>query len=237
MPLKMRRTTSYHKVEKKSRTSQPSKSSTTTTLVRELLGAQETKYLDNWVQLSGGTMSRAGSVVDLGLIAEGSDFNQRIGRRIKLKYLQYDIRVSCVTADTPDTRLPIHWTWHLVLDRQPNGTPATVANILDSTVITNGPLRMKNIGVFNERFQILKTEKGFIQPVFTNTASVAVPGSYASDSCQCHGGLVIKEIMQYGGSTASTPTTNDIYLVYMSDDPNDNAIAIEAGIRIAYTDM
>lgn len=198
---------------------------TTQKLVRELIGNQETKYVENY---SIGT-DMASAVAPINNIAEGSDVNNRIGRKVKGKYIQVDVMINI--ANYGNTYSPVGWIWHIVQDRQPNGTAATYTTIFDTTTLQQYPF--KNLANYAERFNILKTETGFISP--TNNANTGL--GMCSNNLHVRAYIPFKEIVQFGGTTSSVPTTNAIYLVWSSDETVSGGVQIQYGTRFCYHDV
>jgi hypothetical protein len=91
-------------------------------------------------------------------IGAGTEFNQRNGRNIIGKYLQYDINLwPPATAGNFDA-------YHVafVCDKLPAGTAPTYAQIYDTSVNPVG-VCFKNIASYGDRFAVLKTMKGTVQ--------------------------------------------------------------------------
>lgn len=185
---------------------------------------EERKYLDN--NLASADPTSSGLVVGLINIAEGTDFNQRVGRKVKLMYIQYDLIVTS-TAVAPLPVVPTGYNFHIVLDRQPNNSLATIGQVLDTTV-TPAVSAMKNIGQYAERFKILKTVKGLL---YTGN----------TENCRFNGYVKLNTNQrdsqcQFLSSAAASPTVNNILLVF-AQNGGANACIFDGNLRVVYTDM
>lgn len=146
----------------------------------------EVKALSINVSTGGGLpnafqINAGGTIIPLNLIASGSSFFQRVGRKITLKSLkvQFNInpRAVAATAIGDLGRIMIFY------DRQTNGATPTIADVLQdvsaggatSTGVVVGP----NLNNRN-RFTILRDYK-FTLPAVTNTAA-GVPSAVYPDA-------------------------------------------------------
>lgn len=195
---------------------------------RQLANYEEKKYLDTVFTSVTGLVG--GSLADINTIAEGSDFNQRIGRKVRSKYLEYDLGVISTGSGTT----PSDWTIHLVLDRQPNNTIATVAQILDVSVAP-ATYAFKNIQLFQERFKILKTIRG---QTCTTTAT-----AYQLEAGRTRGYISLvdtlngkDDITHFAGSASGVPNTNAYYLLFAAQ-VNGAALLLSGCTRWVYVDM
>lgn len=200
----------------------------TRTFARSVANTEERKYLDT--TFSAVSLIPAGSVAVLNPIAEGTDFNQRVGRKVRSKYLQYDLGVVFVGGPT----VPSDWTIHFILDRAPNGTAGTVAQILDTSIVPATYAR-KNIQLFQERFKILKTIRG-------QTMGLAAT-AYQLESGRTAGYLPLvdtlnakDDIVHFAGAAAATPNTNAILILVCAQATGAN-LSLNGSTRWVYVDM
>lgn len=94
-----------------------------------------------------------GSVYSLSDIAQGDDFNQRNGRKILLKSIQFSI-----TWYMPAAQINCNCRFLILRDNdlQDSGTLPTPANILENTGSIYGPTTLRqNDPIYMKRFQIL----------------------------------------------------------------------------------
>lgn len=121
-------------------------------------------YKDQSLYSTGGvpSLSTASAVYCLNNVAEGSDSNQRIGRKITHAYVEIDINVYLTNAGPP-TNLWDAGFWSIVLDRQPNNTVASYNDIYDITsggiTFVSAGLAHRNTIVNQDRFVILRREE------------------------------------------------------------------------------
>jgi len=109
----------------------------------------ELKYIESLIS---GVPPAGGSIACLNQVAEGTDFNNRVGRKIGASYLQIDCYVTAPTT-TGNTDAG---TLFLVHDSQPNNATPAVGDVLDLTTI--GPAQaFKNISKNADRFKIVRT--------------------------------------------------------------------------------
>lgn len=101
--------------------------------------------------LYGGTTANGVTVALLNGIAEGLDYNNRIGRKIRAKYV--DCSISVETGNNGD-----YGFWAIVLDRQPTGSVPAFTDIFD-TAGTDVGLAPKNTNIYQDRFLLLAREE------------------------------------------------------------------------------
>lgn len=168
-------------------------------LYRAIKSFMERKYWDTTNGYADFNSSYpTGTTVALSSIAEGSDFNNRLGRSISAQYVMIDVYCYMDSSATPSTSVP--FTYHILIDRQPNGSLAGTTTILDQSVITNGVFSYKNTGSNDNRFTILKT--------VTSAVDLQAKGPYH----ERHYIRIpaVDSTIRYGGTTAAVPNTNNI---------------------------
>lgn len=113
---------------------------------------RELKYVD---VTGAAAIGATGTLIGLNnAIAEGTEYNQRVGRNIYACYIQYDIVIKSPTdPDKGDFGQVM-----FVLDRQANVSNPTTADILDATTAPIG-MQFKKLSSGIDRFLILKTFK------------------------------------------------------------------------------
>lgn len=170
-------------------------------IARILSSMSERKYLDYTVTKTDfNTTYPSGVTYGISQIAEGSDFNNRVGRAIKYKYVMVDLFCFMDTAASPNTAIP--FSFHVVMDKQPNAVLATYDNVFDLSVIANGYAAFKNIATNEERFQILRTIDDTVDlnahGPFRKRFYVKIP-----EACS---------VARYSGTTATYPQTNNLLI-------------------------
>lgn len=201
--------------------------------LRLLTNSEERKYIETVASIA--AITTTGTVSHLGPIAEGSDFNQRIGRKIRMKYLQYDFGVQIGTTVSSPTAVgpAVNWVAHMVLDRQPNGTAPNWQQVFDTSVSGIDCFAFKNVQLFEERFKILKTHLGQVNSV----------GSI-DEKARCREFIDLSklkpedQIMHFAGSGAAVPNTNGLFILFASDSTNNATFQnITYVTRFVYVDM
>ena len=117
--------------------------------------------------------SKTGTIIPLNTMLEGASFNNRIGRKISMKSLRltYGLEKYQVgTTLTDNLRVMV------IYDRQTNGTPPTIPDILQAKTITNdtntagtGSLCYLNM-VNSERFSVLMDKMEFFNDTSTGSS-------------------------------------------------------------------
>jgi len=192
-------------------------------LQRLLNRREERKYIETAV--TAGDMSASGIIGSLIEIAEGTDFNERVGRKIRLQYIQYDLFAS----NEPAVNNPYEGIFHIVLDRQPNNAVPAYGDVIDITVAKtyNGH---KNVQLFEERFKILQSfpfySSGNSGEAFRARGFIDLSKSPEVD-----------QVVHYNGSALGTPNTNNLLLLYASNEPTTGDVLTTWMTRVVYTDM
>lgn len=198
-----------------------------TKIRRVVENSEEKKYFETAGSQADTTAT--GVIVPLNNIAEGNDFNQRDGRKVRNKYVEADVVMAISTAQAVAGTTRIG-TWHLVLDRQPNGTAPTFGQIFDTTICEPWQA-YKNVQQFAQRFKILKTERfviGTAEAGQTYRLNAFINMMNLSD---------VDQITHWPGSTGVVPNTNALYLVYVSDETAGSQCVISWATRVVYVDM
>lgn len=130
--------------------------------IKKLEHSEELKYIDIY---NTSALTNTGTIVALNFIAQGDDFNQRLGEEICAKFVNMKIRISHLAAGTYDqVRSILFW------DKQTNGTGPTIytstdinSGLLDNSTITSGVLCPHNYRC-NDRYAILYDKVHSINP-------------------------------------------------------------------------
>lgn len=206
----------------------PRKTSMATMVRRVLENSEEKKYIETQAVTT--DMPAAGSTVLLNAVAEGTDFNQRIGRKVRVKYIYYDVSVEITTAGIAAVAsLPV--AWHLVLDRQSNNATAGYGTIFDTSIISE-PFCFKNDAQFEKRFKILKSNRTVIGSSVTGNQLYRESGWIPFEKMDPE-----DQMVQYTGSTAVAPNKNALLIAFASNEGASNYCQINYGIRVVYVDM
>ena len=135
------------------------------------------------------------NVISLNSIAEGIDYNQRIGKRVTWTGIYLDFAFRNAVSDD-------YGQWWIVQDKQPNGNLPGQANIMD--VITTTGQAFKNTGAqgYTDRFKILAQDSWEVE-----TGGNQINRFYKRY-------IKLKDFdTMYTGAAAGVGITNGIYLV------------------------
>jgi len=165
----------------------------------------------------------------------GSDMNMRIGRKIMIKSVY--IRGFCATAasltiDDGQATEPTLLRFIIFIDDQPNGTPATPAQVL-STVDATSQLNLNN----RDRFKVVSDKTFIMGPWALNFAT-----GYASAPSQIHPVKKFKslnlETIFNGTSTGniSDIASGALYMMWIGTGTGDSASRAIVSTRVRYSD-
>lgn len=123
------------------------------TRVKKLEHTEELKYADSY---DASVITTTGYMLHLTGIAQGDDFNQRVGEEIVAKYLNMKLRLTkAASVNAPQVRCIIFW------DMQNNGVGPTfltstdpIQAVLDNSTVTNIMLSPHNYRT-KDRYHIL----------------------------------------------------------------------------------
>lgn len=176
-------------------------------------GDQETKYLDTTI---GGEISGTGNVILLNEISEGTEDNERVGRHLRVKYIQCAFSMACGTSSQE------MWT-ALVCDHQPNGADPTFAQMFTGTP----GYEFKNVQDNGQRFKVCWIERCALS---NSGPSIQSYDKFYAVPVDRPDGAV-----EYGST--DTPNTNAYYLVSNNSSLDVDLPAVFSGTaRFAYTD-
>lgn len=121
-----------------------------------IMSKAETKYITVGSQAV--SLSVAGSTIALSSLAQGTDYNQRIGNHVYSKYVHFRIAIGfpAAPAATPENYV---YRFSVVLDKQPNGALASYSTIWDLGT-TDGAVSLRAASTYGDRFRILKEVEG-----------------------------------------------------------------------------
>jgi len=195
----------------------------------------ENKYIDNGATV---VYVAGGYVNCINQSAEGSDFFQRIGRHITMKYLQVDILIQPSTLANATSNADSGFI-AIVLDKQPNGTTPSFGSIFDSNNASPGNAFI-NVALDRNRYRVLKQEHYYCQPKF-DSAGQLLGGSFQDILGMKRRWFVpLRDIdVEYNSASSAVPTHGALYIVWGSVLNN---VAVGTGSitwtsRVAFSDM
>lgn len=206
---------------------------------KQIMKSAETKESD-FADIVTNTTVVNGYAACLNVIAEGTDYTNRIGRHITPKYVRVDFFITGPTGVTNLGQFNDCWYAALVWDRQPDGNLVTYNTIYDFSAGNGHGQPFKATSTSKDRFKILKEERGFAQAI---EISAVTAGGNVSESTRCHMYVDLSKLnlrCEFGASGATTPTVGALYWVFGSNN-NTGATTTSAGAsincRFAFTDM
>ena len=190
------------------------------------LSGPEVKYLDTTPNQS---ISTGGAVGNLVNMQQGTAQGQRVGTKIEVVSIEYDVAMSVATADLSNTTsYPTNQDsvkFAIVLDKQPNAGSAAWGDVFAATG-AGAPYEFRNIA-YRDRFEVLAVERVELN-------------SGGDNAVRCHRFINTKIPVIYNnnnGGTISDLQTNNLF--YCVADENSSGVRfaqLYGKIRIHYTD-
>lgn len=168
----------------------------------------------------------AGAFTLLSGVAQGDDFNERVGRKIIIKSLLIRIAFSSVA----DTSAPIGDTIRMLVfqDLQTNGAAPGLTDVL-SGIEPFDPMNLNN----RERFRVL-IDKMVSLPANAYAAGALSTGSPTPKSMKLYKKLNTQQVFSGTGNTVASIATGSIYMLLLAN--NDNVSTSQFSTRIRFLD-
>lgn len=167
-----------------------------------------------------------GSVTALNLVATGTDFTDRVGRKILMKSL--NINGHFTTQDTTVGQDLCRFM--IIYDKQPTGALPAITDIL-KTSDSRDQLNLNN----RDRFVILRDL--FVSlGAFNNTATAAVAGSPTEKEIRMYIKLNHEVIYSSTAGTIAAIASGALYMVTIGDNVAANAYAASVSTRVRFID-
>jgi len=169
-------------------------------------GRDELKVIDN--PAGSGTFPTSGIVALMNGVAQGTDYTQRIGRKILLK--SWLFRVSVVPL--PSTVSPVGDICRILLfyDCQTNGSAPNANDVLNSNDY-NAPMNLNN----RDRFKIL-ADKYVTIGASSYTAGDLVAGSPTPKQIKIFKKFNMEQIFGGTGNTVGSINTGGLFVLFIS---------------------
>lgn len=167
-----------------------------------------------------------GSVTLLTGIAQGDDFNQRDGRKIKITDVMIQGCVSAVDSVTDD----VYCTVMLIYDRQSNQGAPTIADIF-SAANSTAFMNLNN----RERFKILSTDRVCLSR--NNATATTAVGSCNQSIINRYIKTDLVTIFDGTGGAVTDITTGAVFLVTLGDVAAGSGGAYFASARVRFVDL
>lgn len=187
----------------------------------------ELKYVDTSAN-DQGILSTGGVVLCNGT-ATGTDYTNRIGRKIMMKSIRIYVNMFNAGSTTQSYPIGVSGKISLVYDTQPNGATAPTYTAIYNSAHPGSPLNLNN----RDRFKVLWT-KNFVIGSYAISSSILSAGSPTNVTRQTYKKVNLPVI--YGGTTAAQADiqTGAVYLCAVVD--ANNGAAFDYNIRIRYID-
>lgn len=189
--------------------------------IKKIQSRQELKHKDvffNPVELVNNSGSTTMTL--LNPLSQGDTVTTREADRVTFTSIQIKGRISI-----SPTLLTSSTNWRIIIfrDLQANGADPTLANLLDSTVITNVIYAPYNNN-YTDRFRIISDKRGVINPnhlqTWTDTAGSNIGSSKGAMSIKYNLRWQLGFITNYGLGNAGTIadiSKNSVYMCALSD--------------------
>nr|QKI29017.1 Cap [Kummerowia striata CRESS virus] len=169
-------------------------------------GRNELKVCDN--PAGSGSFATAGIVVLLNGIAQGTDYTNRIGRKVMLK--SWLFRISVVPKNTASAPYGDICRIMLLYDCQTNAATPAVTDILNSADY-NAPMNLNN----RDRFKVL-ADKYVTIASFNYAAGALTTGSPTPKQTKIYKKMNYEEIFGGTGSTVGSINTGGLFVLFIS---------------------
>jgi len=191
----------------------------------------ERKVID--VDANDYTCSTAGSITLLNGVAVGSDYTDRVGRKIRLKSLYIRGMVGRDSILDNFQQGPCLARLLIVSDSQTNGAAPLLTDILKEATSTS-QLNLNN----RDRFKVLIDKQYVVAPIVTSTTNqYATSGSPTNYSIKKYKKLNHEVLFNGTSSTVGSISTGAIWMVWVGDKADDTAQPTGAvSVRIRFED-
>lgn len=193
-------------------------------LRRQVEGILEHKALDT--SAFNGACDLTGSITLINGIAAGSDFNQRIGRKITIKTVQIRGHLLHQTATASNTLARVL----VVYDSQPNGTTPSSTDILTSGS-SQSFMNLNN----RDRFRVI-SDSTFSLGDRNITATQAVQGSPSTALINVYKRVDLPVIFDGVTGGIGDIQTGAIWVLCVGDQAANNAYNAAIACRVRYVD-
>lgn len=179
-------------------------------------------------------ITSAGTVTRLSICAQGTDINQRVGNKIKLKHLEFNFNLNAVVRTAN--------AWYnvcrlmILQDSNDDGTAPVTADILAaaSPISAFQGLNMVTKKRFNVVMDKLITIDKFSSEPLTGLGNTVL---YTSDSyMSSKRRYKVKQPITFSGTANTTSTKGTLWFFAIQNDSTDNP-TMAYYVRMVYTDM
>lgn len=202
---------------------------------RILANRTEIKYKDNGTTV---VYPTGGFVACVNAIAEGTDYDNRIGRHINMKYLMIDLLIQPSTLANAASNADSGFI-AIVYDKQPNAATPSFTNVFDSVGSVPGNALL-NVALDRDRYKVLKLEHYYCQPKF-DTAGQLLGGSFQDVLGMKRRWFVpLRDVdVEYNTASGAIPSKGSLLVCWGSvlNSTAGGTGTIQFTTRVAFTDM
>ena len=172
-----------------------------------LRGRTELKTVD--VTAQNQTVPVGGTVILLNSVAQGSDFTNRIGRKIIMKSILMNINIFPLNGASLNNTLGTYTRCSVIYDTQPNSGALPSYTDVFASAEPNAPINLNN----RDRFYVLIEMRGQIHSYTTNASSQLATGSPANKYFSKYRKMTKETIFSGTGAGIGNISTGAVYLV------------------------
>lgn len=185
------------------------------------------------------------NVILISGVAEGTDYNQRVGRSVSHKYIQIRVIINQQPQSAAANTFGDAGFWSIVLDRQPNGALSSFTNIYDTSAGAAVPgLAFRNTALYQDRFIVLAREEWSTGSTVTGNVGSTGGSGAAPYVCERFVDLT-KKIgrdgqQKFNGTDATISSINEGALLFVVASSNSTAnvpISVIGNAKYRFTDM
>lgn len=192
-------------------------------------GRAELKYID--VTATNSFALAAGITIPINLMAQGTDINQRVGRKVCMKSVYINMNFFPTNVISANAAQGVFGKCALIYDSQPNGG-ASAAAVTDiyATADPNSPLNLNN----RDRFKVIWTKLWTVSSYNFDATPKIIAG--APQNCFRNGYRKLRHdvIFNGTGATIGNIATGSLLLVVLCD--NNNNAMYDYYTRVRYSD-
>lgn len=164
-------------------------------------------------------------------VAQGSDFTDRIGRKVTMKSIVFNGNLFPGSTTGADASKGCYGRFVIVYDTQPNSGSLPAGTDVFATNDPNSPMNLNN----RDRFQvILDVRKQLASYTFTAATTKLATGSPANAFWKKYKKMNKEVIFSGTGNVIGNISTGALYLFYIGDFPG--VAMIDHYCRVRYTD-
>lgn len=192
-------------------------------------GRAELKYIDT--SASNSFALAAGIVIPINLMAQGTDINQRVGRKVQLKSVMANLNFFPTNVTNANAAQGIFGRVCIIYDSQPNGSASAAAYTdIFAAADPNAPLNLNN----RDRFRVIWSQYWTVSSYWLNATPAIIGGAPQNVYRKCYRKINLPTIFNGTGGTIGTVATGALLLCIVCD--NNNNAMYDYYTRVRYSD-